>query len=438
MQQGLNTPSQPVTVTLAGVAADKTVYGFDKIFDYIVPPTVDTGNLCGRRVLVPFGRGNKKKQAMVMYTKQATVDAKKYKRLLSVLDEKPVLTDEMLGLARFMKSRCYCTLYDCIRAMLPVGINYKINALYTVNPQYEGDVAPLDEAQQQIYNYLRSAKKPVAEDKLLKDMGLLDNSVLLLMNAEGVLSRQEEALRELCDKSQKMIRLTGDNADAKLTPRQAEAYEVLNVAFSLSVKELCYYVGCTRTVADALVKKGVAEYFEQEVFRNPDINKGSGKGGKELELTIQQKIAYDDLLLKYRSGKAQVSLLYGVTGSGKTSVFMKLIDSVIKDNKGVIVMVPEIALTSQLINLFIGRYGQNVAVFHSGLSVGERLDQWKRVRNGSAKIAVGTRSAVFAPFDDIGLIIMDEEQEYTYKSEAAPRFHARDVAKYRCSKHSCL
>lgn len=438
MQQGLNTPSQPVTVTLAGVAADKTVYSFDKIFDYIVPPTVDTENLCGRRVLVPFGRGNKKKQAMVMYTKQATVDAKKYKQLLSVLDEKPVLTDEMLGLARFMKSRCYCTLYDCIRAMLPVGINYKINALYTVNPQYEGDVAPLDEAQQQIYNYLRGAKKPVAEDKLLKDMGLLDNSVLLLMNAEGVLSRQEEALRELGDKSQKMIRLTGDNADAKLTPRQAEAYEVLNVAFSLSVKELCYYVGCTRTVADALVKKGVAEYFEQEVFRNPEIYKGSGKGGKELELTIQQKIAYDDLLLKYRSGKAQVSLLYGVTGSGKTSVFMKLIDSVIKDNKGVIVMVPEIALTSQLINLFIGRYGQNVAVFHSGLSVGERLDQWKRVRNGSAKIAVGTRSAVFAPFDDIGLIIMDEEQEYTYKSEAAPRFHARDVAKYRCSKHSCL
>ena len=438
MQQGLNTPSQPVTVTLAGVAADKTVYGFDKIFDYIVPPTVDTENLCGRRVLVPFGRGNKKKQAMVMYTKQATVDAEKYKQLLSVLDEKPVLTDEMLGLARFMKSRCYCTLYDCIRAMLPVGINYKINALYTVNPQYEGDVAPLDEAQQQIYNYLQSAKKPVAEDKLLKDMGLLDNSVLLLMNAEGVLSRQEEALRELGDKSQKMIRLTGDNADAKLTPRQAEAYEVLNVAFSLSVKELCYYVGCTRTVADALVKKGVAEYFEQEVFRNPEIYKGSGKGGKELELTIQQKIAYDDLLLKYRSGKAQVSLLYGVTGSGKTSVFMKLIDSVIKDNKGVIVMVPEIALTSQLINLFIGRYGQNVAVFHSGLSVGERLDQWKRVRNGGAKIAVGTRSAVFAPFDDIGLIIMDEEQEYTYKSEAAPRFHARDVAKYRCSKHSCL
>lgn len=438
MQQGLNTPSQPVTVTLAGVAADKTVYGFDKIFDYIVPPTVDTENLCGRRVLVPFGRGNKKKQAMVMYTKQATVDAKKYKQLLSVLDEKPVLTDEMLGLARFMKSRCYCTLYDCIRAMLPVGINYKINALYTPNPQYEGDVALLDEAQQQIYNYLRSAKKPVAEDKLIKDMGLLDNSVLLLMNAEGVLSRQEEALRKLGDKSQKMIRLTGDNADAKLTPRQAEAYEVLNVAFSLSVKELCYYVGCTRTVADALVQKGVAEYFEQEVFRNPEIYRGSGKGGKELELTIQQKIAYDDLLLKYRSGKAQVSLLYGVTGSGKTSVFMKLIDSVIKDNKGVIVMVPEIALTSQLINLFIGRYGQNVAVFHSGLSVGERLDQWKRVRNGSAKIAVGTRSAVFAPFDDIGLVIMDEEQEYTYKSEAAPRFHARDVAKYRCSKHSCL
>ncbi|MEE1281245.1 MAG: primosomal protein N' [Acutalibacteraceae bacterium] len=424
---------------LVGVAIDKATYSFDRIFEYIVPSELIENANSGCRVVVPFGRGNRQKQAMIMYKKSFTGDTKSYKMILKVLDEKPVLSNEMLSLVEFMKNRYYCTMYDCICAMLPVGINYKFNAMYSVNSDCEYDVVLLDELQRQVYDYLVQRKRPVSSSVIFKDLGLdSTNPVLHTMSMMGVLDKQDEASRRIGDKLQKMIRLTGENTSTKLTPKQGEVYEMLNVAYALSVKELCYYTGCTQSVVDALVKKGMAEYFETEVFRTPAIYRSVKNSDSEIKLTLEQQMAYDDLTKRYKSGKGQVSLLYGVTGSGKTSVFMRLIDTALKDNKGVIVMVPEIALTPQLINLFTERYGQSVAVFHSGLSVGERLDEWKRVKNGYAKIAVGTRSAVFAPFDDIGLIIMDEEQEYTYKSESNPRFHARDIAKYRCNKHNCL
>lgn len=424
---------------IAGVALEKAVYNFDRIFEYIVPLSFKGKQLTGCRVVVPFGRSNSRRQAMVMYTKEMQIDLSKYKELLSVLDASPVFTDEMLGLVHFMKNRYYCTMYDGIRAMLPTGINYKIDTLYSINDEFEYNSEFLDETQQQVYGYLSTRKNFVAESEILKDLGLTsDSAVLYEMYMLGVLCKQEGASRKIGDKMQKMIRIVNKNTDIKLTPKQAEAYEVLNSIFSISVKELCYFSGCTQAVADALVKKGIAEYFQEEIYRIPSAYKSVEKSVKDIKLTLEQQMAYDDLINRYKSGRGQVSLLYGVTGSGKTSVFMRLIDVVISDKKGVIVMVPEISLTSQLINLFKARYGHNVAVFHSGLSLGERLDEWKRVKNGYAKIAVGTRSAVFAPFDNIGLIIMDEEQEYTYKSESSPRFHAREVAKYRCNKHNCL
>ena len=168
----------------------------------------------------------------------------------------------------------------------------------------------------------------------------------------------------------------------------------------------------------------------KEVVKSEDIG--------DIVLTPQQQKAFDSLIEKYSSDKPEASLLYGITGSGKTSVFMKLIDRADADGKGVICMVPEIALTPQLLAKFKARYGNKVAVFHSGLSLSERLNEWKRVKNKEANIAVGTRSAIFAPLSDIGLIVIDEEQEYTYKSASAPRFHARDLAKIRCAYNNAL
>ena len=201
------------------------------------------------------------------------------------------------------------------------------------------------------------------------------------------------------------------------------------------MKEVCYYTGVTTSVPDTLVRKGFAEYFDDEVFRIP---KSAVSDKRDIMLTDEQQTAYDELCTLYENDHAEVSLLYGITGSGKTSVFFKLIERAVEDDKDVIVMVPEIALTPQMIAMFRAHFGDKVAVFHSALSLGERLDEYKRVSRGIAKIAVGTRSAIFAPFQNLGLIIMDEEQEHTYKSESKPRFSAKELAKFRCSYHKAL
>ena len=188
---------------------------------------------------------------------------------------------------------------------------------------------------------------------------------------------------------------------------------------------------------NAVVKKGYAELYDSEIYRKPGYEKSKEKAPSPI-LTDSQNRAYTQLLDKYRSGKGSAALLFGVTGSGKTQVFLKLIEEVVNDGRGVIVMVPEIALTPQTLGIFYSHFGDKVAVFHSALSAGERIDEWKRVKSGEAKIAIGTRSAVFAPFSDLGLIVIDEEQEHTYKSEMTPRYHARDVARFRCANKNAL
>ncbi|MCQ2463884.1 MAG: primosomal protein N' [Clostridia bacterium] len=188
----------------------------------------------------------------------------------------------------------------------------------------------------------------------------------------------------------------------------------------------------------ALEKKGIVEIYDNPVYRTPKIVQGITEQTGEIVLTDEQQKAYDGLLSSYGSDKGETSLLYGVTGSGKTGVFMKLIDRAVEDGKGIIVMVPEISLTPQVLSRFQSRYGRKIAVFHSGLSVGERRDEYLRVKRGEAQIAIGTRSAVFAPFENLGLIVIDEEQESTYKSEMTPRYDARSVARYRCAYHKAL
>jgi primosomal protein N' (replication factor Y) len=238
-----------------------------------------------------------------------------------------------------------------------------------------------------------------------------------------------------------MARLTREYEDEeipfKLTQKQKSVVNLLRDIGSGFVKEVCYFTGVTPAVVSTLVKRGVVELFDNEIYRSPMKNRVS-RDDEEIILSDEQNIAFVNLLKEYNDSEKHVSLLYGVTGSGKTKVFLRLIDEVIKDGKGVIMMVPEISLTPQMLDLFYSRYGNEIAVFHSALSMGERLDEWKRVKNGEAKIALGTRSAVFAPFENLGLIIMDEEQEHTYKSEMSPRFHARDVAKFRTNYHNSL
>ena len=421
---------------IARVAVENTIFHFDREFSYRIPPGTDA--LPGCRVVVPFGRGNTRRQGMVL-SADVCDDAGSVKDILEVLDEQPVLSREMLRMCAFMKRHFFCTYYDAVKAMLPAGINYRLSAEYAVSDALGDRLYDLSDEERRIVTIIRSKNRSVEKDALLDELGYDDGAVLDRMVGDGILVRNDAALRRIGDKTIRMIRLSDDAdaliAGAKLSDKQQSVIDLLLSVGCASVREVCYYTGVTQAVPDALVRKGIAAYFDDEVFRVPS---GAVVEKKAITLTAQQQQAYDELLSLYRSDTAQTSLLYGVTGSGKTSVFFKLIEAAVEDGRGVIVMVPEIALTPQLLSVFKAHFGDRVAVFHSALSLGERLDEYKRVQRGIAKIAVGTRSAIFAPFSDLGLIIMDEEQEHTYKSESKPRFITRDLARFRAKENHAL
>lgn len=422
----------------AKVAVEAAVFTFDKEFDYIIPPELEASAKKGCRVTVPFGNSNKKCLGIIFNVTDFS-EGKRLKKISEVLDEYPLLSDEMLELAVWIKDRTFCTLYEAAKAMLPSGINHHMVVSYAVNADAADSViALLDGAEKEVYKYLKSKGVFVKADSIFKALAMKnDISVTEGLVKKGILISSRDAVRNIGDLTVRMMRLLPESAEVKLTKKQQQIVNLLNDIGTASVKEICYFTGLTPAVANALVKNGIAEYYEQEIITLPDfVNK---KGSRDhINLTDEQKAAYDKLAALAMQDKPAASLLYGVTGSGKTSVYMSVIDKVVDLGKSVIVMVPEIGLTPQTLALFCKRYGGEIAVFHSALSVRERLEQWKRVKKGEAKIIIGTRSAVFAPAENIGLIIIDEEQEHTYKSEQTPRYSAIDVAKYRAAYNNCL
>jgi len=412
------------------VAVEKTSIGFDKLYTYLVPEKMKDHVLAGCRVKVSFGHGLRQGIIIKLSSEQ---DTKGLKSLSELIDSEPVLSGEMLGLVEFMHDRCYCTWFDACSAMLPPGLSVRLTYSYSAVKDF--DITVLGSLEQGIVSYLLSRKTEVRQDILMKNTGISDEKILRDLVKCGAVKRTEIIKKRISDATVKMIRLKGEIPDRKYTPQQEEILKVLQDVREASVKEICYFTGVTSSVADTLVKNDVCEFFETaapvETPENVAVD------NSEIVLTEKQQEAFDSLYEKYTSTEASVTLLYGVTGSGKTSVFMKLIDRVSEEGRGVICMVPEIALTPQLLAKFKARYGDKIAVFHSALSLGKRLSEWKRVKHGEATIAVGTRSAIFAPVKDLGLIVMDEEQEYSYKSSSNPRFHARELAKYRCFVNKC-
>ena len=421
--------------TVAKVAVEKANFSFDREFDYLVPAHLEQDCAPGKRVLVPFGRGNSRRQGIVTET-LAQEDADGLKPLLAVLDREPVVSHNMLGVARFMKEHYFCTLYDAVKTMLPAGINYRVTTVY--GAREEGEALSLDDEQRRVWEYLRQRRKAVRLEKLLDAFGFADSRPLDELVHLGALYKSDEAFRRVNDAVMKMAALSPgvDLERQKLSPKQREVAELIELSGAVSVKEIRYFTGVSSSVIDALFQKGVIYFFDEEVFRTGDLH--ADDTAPPVVLSDEQQRACDNLLREYRDNQAHVSLLYGVTGSGKTSVFLKLIESVAEEGRGIIVMVPEISLTPQFVAQFAQRFGDKIAVFHSALSLGERLDEYKRVKKGAAQIVIGTRSAVFAPFEDVGLVIMDEEQEYSYKSESAPRYHAREIAMYRCAQSGAL
>lgn len=350
---------------IATVAVERTFFNLDSDYDYAVPPALADRVRPGVAVEVPFGSGNRLRRGIVLQVFVGINPA--LKDIARVCDYGTELDESQIRLAQWMKSRYFCTTYECLLQMLPRGFG----------------------------------KIGVAGVRM----------------AELTVSRGEELPR--------------------LTPKQQSVADLLLDIGSATVEEIKTLCGVGDGVLKNMEKCGVLRFFKKEKYRNPYADLPAAPKAAEIELSAEQTKAYNTLSAML-DGDGGSALLYGVTGSGKTQVYMRLIDRALQQGKDTIVLVPEIGLTPQVLGLFHQRYGRQVAVLHSGLSIGERNDEYRRADRGEAKIVLGTRSAVFAPLHALGLIIMDEEQELTYKSERTPRYHARDIARYRAGESGAL
>lgn len=425
----------------AKVVLQGTAFGFDIEYTYKYPDILLGILKPGMRVLVPFGKGNSKRIGLVMRVYEKDVPDGKIKPILSVIDKEPLVNDELLSLVRWLKDHTFCTYFEAFRTIIPSGYSVIHSSKYLLANQ-KPDCDMTDE-ESSLYKLLSSCQDKKEFDAILDDSVSNGKSkVIESLVEKGALEREDEFKRRVGDETVRMIHLSpkylSGEIDADLTPKQKLVVDFLNENESASIKETCYLLSITQTIISNMLKKGIIEEYSYETFRSPQFLKRESISPDDIMLSDEQKFAYEGILRLIDAGKPAGALLHGVTGSGKTSVFIKLIDSCVKQGKSAMLLVPEISLTPQLVGKFKAMFGDIVAVIHSSLSLGQRLDEFKRIKNGLAKIVIGTRSAVFAPLSNIGIIIMDEEGESSYKSECSPRYHAREVAIQRCGTHGSV
>lgn len=435
---------------LAAVHVDKAVFHFDKAFDYLVPEELHTTLQRGCRVLVPFGNGNRARQGMVMNLhsmEEVLPSGKKppsFKPILAQIDREPIFDEEMFAMADFMVNQTFCTYYDAVKTILPNAYGMQVTETYRLVRRFdEEELQDFTYEERNLIAFLQNAKTQRELDEFLNCTGnLVKKPVVDALLAKGVIQKQEQLKQKVSDKTIQMVRLSERFLmladELKLTPKQREVVDFLMGVGAATKREIMYFCAVGEGVIKKLGQKSIVEYYEREVFRTPELPVGERESLSDLVLSDEQQTVYDGLCSLMAQGKPQVALLHGVTGSGKTSVFIKLIEQTVQQGKQALMLVPEISLTPQIVQRFKSLFGEQVAVMHSSLSLGERLDEYKRMKQGKASIVVGTRSAVFAPFDRIGLVILDEEGEASYKSDSAPRYHAREIAKLRILRHNAV
>ena len=435
--------------TVAKIALQAATYAIDKPYDYQVPPELLDTLRPGMRVVVPFGAGNRRTEGIVLALEGGYPDDPRRKSILTVLDEEPVLDGEALRLALWMRERWFCTVYDAARAMLPAGLYFSLQDRWKLAPGVDREAAYAaagrSEHARHIVELLFASGREADVAQIKEAFGTKDpNPALKLLRDKGILTLETSASRGVGDKKELVASLAipPEEAMALVTPRRRSAplryavTELLCAIGSASAKELCYFTGAANATLRSLEKSGILRLEHREVFRRVTVE--AGERATPPVLNAEQQAAFEGLDALAAAGRPAAALLYGVTGSGKTQVYLRLIYEALARGRTAMVLVPEIALTPQLLRIFASHFGDDIAVLHSSLRAGERYDEWKRVRSGQARVVIGTRSAVFAPLRNLGLLILDEEQESTYKSENVPKYHARDVAKYRCAQNDAL
>jgi primosomal protein N' (replication factor Y) len=416
---------------IAKIAVAAATYAIDKPYDYLAPEEA----LPGQRVLVPFGRGNRVSEGLILSIRKE-VPAKPLKAVRELVDEEPIVTEREIRLALWMRQRYFCTFYDAIRTILPAAVWYRYREIW----QPAGDAMSRETTEREETVLSLLSQGPLETDELRERLGDSVVSLLRQMARKGLITSETQSDRKIRDKVVTMAALALSPEEAlermkeggRKGPRQVEAVKLLISAGDTSLRDLTYFTGVTRQGLASLEKQGILRLWQQEEYR---IQAGDYTVKAEsITLNSEQQQAFSEILKQALSGKAGVTALEGVTGSGKTLIYIRLAEELLKHGKTVMILVPEIALTPQMMARFTAYFGEDVALLHSGLRMTERYDQFKRIRRGEAHIVLGTRSAVFAPLENIGLIVLDEEQEGSYESETAPCYHARDIAKYRCAQ----
>lgn len=419
---------------IAAVAVEKTAASFDDLFDYVVPDYLAGAVRAGARVIVPFGRGNRKRAGVVFSVGERETEAK-LKEIYSAADDGIFLSAEMLEIAQWLRETTFCTYYDAVRSMLPAGLSLMISEEYVLAE--DPPQTALSGAEQKLIDEYYALDGEKERAALLTKTE--NRRTVAALAAKGVIQKKELSRRRVGDETERTVYPTGaETAGMRLSPKQKSVLETLGEVGAASVRELCYLCNVTASVVKNLELKGLVGIEQTEVSRAVSKEAEITQDLSDLHFSPLQQRTYDGLKQLMDSGEAKCTLLRGVTGSGKTSVFIKLIEAATKEGKTAILLVPEISLTPQTVGKFQSLFGNTVAIMHSSLSLGQRADEFKRIARGEAKIVIGTRSAVFAPVENLGIIVIDEEDEHTYKSEMSPRYHAREVAKQRCFRHKAL
>ena len=429
-------------MTFACVYVSDAVYNMDKAYDYFIAEKDEKKAQPGCRVIVPFGRGNRRRQGIITELK-SVCDYEKVKPVTEVIDNDPVLSKDDINLILWMKDKYYCTFFDALYTVLPSGINVSLDIIYTLNESALDKRFKADLPEAKVIKFIKNSNGHVTDSKAKAGLTEIEYNALTALCEDGLCDKHYLAKRGVSDLNIKTVELNSDEEEVEKavaaqnarSPKQAIAIEALKKHGALSVSEMDYLYGVSPQTLKSLEKKGIIKIYEEESFR-PTFDPDKYEGGVVSlpMLSAEQQNVFDGLLEQFTNERPSAALLYGVTASGKTLVYIRLIEEALKSGNGVIICFPEIALSAQMIEVFYRHFGKRIALINSRLSLGERYDEWKRIRAGEADVVIGTRSAIFAPVHNLGLIIIDEEQEHTYKSESSPRYHAKDVARYRCAK----
>lgn len=430
---------------IARIAVDGLIYAIDKPYSYLLPESLAAARP-GCRVSVPFGSGNRLREGMILTLEPG--EDPSLKHVAELLDREPVLTESMLRLAAFVRERWFCSFYEAIHAILPAGLWIQSREVFAADKLPEDWEArtgqePLSAA---VIRLILDAGGRLRDQALSRQLGGSQelSETLRRLKDRGWIRGETELRRKHSDKTELILELCADPAQVeehlrargKAAPMQRAVMELLVTVGVISLKELQYFTGASMATVRSLERAGLLQISAKEVLRRTQSEPYAGD--VSFTLTEAQQKVFEGLLAQMEQPRPGAALLYGVTGSGKTAVYINLIRRCLAAGRSALLLVPEIALTPQLLSLFSACFGKEIAVLHSGLRVGERYDEYKRIARGDARVVVGTRSAVFAPLPELGLLILDEEQEHTYKSENSPRYHAREVALYRGSREGAL